>query len=98
MHYGGSDPFADAGIVLENSPDTVVSGNFVYLQHSYPNGIEYRFSATRGVLIAGNISNKAIVSRDGGAAELVGNSQGSLMRRFWDSALMLAKRVFEAWQ
>jgi len=77
LHLRSSDPFSDVGISLESSPATRVSGNFVYLTHSYPNGIEYRFLGTRGVVITGNVTNKAITARDGAEAMVEGNQAGS---------------------
>lgn len=70
--------FADAGIILEGSPNIEISNNKVFIQGHYPNAIEYRFAATKNVLIKDNLTNKSIVSRDGGQAELSGNQQASV--------------------
>jgi len=77
LHLRSGDPFSDVGIGLESSPDTLVAGNFIYLGHGYPNAIEYRFEATRGVSIMNNLTNRAIVSRDGGEATVAGNQSAS---------------------
>jgi hypothetical protein len=78
VHTRPSDPFADVGIALENSPGTVVRDNVVFLGHGYPNAIEYRFPDTEGVVISGNTTNKAITGRDGARALVEGNVQASL--------------------
>jgi hypothetical protein len=67
MIYHTSDKgnFADVGIALASSPGSQVYNNTVYLEHDFPWGIEYRFTATTGVYIANNLSNKPVISRDG---------------------------------
>jgi hypothetical protein len=68
-----SHPYADAGIILEASPNVKIIDNQIYIETSYPNAIEYRFTGTKNVLIQNNISNKPIRSKDGGQAALFGN-------------------------
>jgi hypothetical protein len=68
-----SHKFADAGIILEASSDIQIINNRVFIQGNYPNAIEYRFATTKNVVIKDNMTNKSIVSRDGGQAELSGN-------------------------
>jgi len=65
--------FNDVGIILESSPDTQVIANTIRMQSSYPNSIEYRFPATKGVLISKNIVNKSIKGRDGAEATITNN-------------------------
>lgn len=77
--------FADAGISLESSPDTIVTKNVIYMKSSYPNAIEYRFAKTQNVVIEGNVSNKAIAARDGGTALLIDNQTAGLIKQYWDS-------------
>ena len=67
----GSQPFHDVGIGLETSPNTLVYNNTIHI--SYQNSIEYRFESTVDVLIANNITNRPITSRNGGQAELTTN-------------------------
>jgi hypothetical protein len=55
--------FSDHGIV----------NNSVFIEGNYPNAIEYRFAATKNLLIKNNVTNKSIVSRDDGQAESSGN-------------------------
>lgn len=63
----------DTGIYLCNASDVSVLNNIVYIDSPYPNAIEYRFEQTKNVVIAGNRSNRAIRSRDGGTARVFDN-------------------------
>lgn len=67
------DSRGDVGIGLENAHDVVVSGNIVEFENDYPNAIEYRFAGTYDVIISNNTVNRAIVSRNGGQAEVSNN-------------------------
>ncbi len=80
FHSDNGDPFADTGIILEDSPMTRTEGNWIYLAHDYPRAIEYRFPTTRGVVIRGNRSNKAIASRNGGTAAVLEDNDESIDR------------------
>lgn len=73
VHTNRAHPYADTGIVLESSPNTVIRDNTVLLYSGYPNAIEYRFSYTHGVIIVGNTVNKRITSRDGATATVTEN-------------------------
>jgi len=73
MHSDNNDPFADTGIVIERSPNTIISNNNIWLGHSYSRAIEYRFPLTKNVIIKGNVTNKSISSRNGGDAILEKN-------------------------
>jgi hypothetical protein len=72
-HAANKGQFADTGIALTESRDTEVYNNTIYLEHSFPWAIEYRFSATNNVLIANNLSNKPIQQRDGASGTVVDN-------------------------
>ena len=72
-HTANGHPFADAGIILENSAGTAVYNNTVLQEHAYPRAIEYRFAGTAGGVIANNLTNRPIASRDGGTATLRAN-------------------------
>jgi hypothetical protein len=64
IYHNSSEGAADVGIGLESSPGTQVYNNTVYFENSYPNAIEYRWGATTGVLIANNLTNRAIAQRN----------------------------------
>ena len=66
-HAANAGQFADVGIYLENSPNTQIYNNSIYMENSYPRSIEYRFAATSGVQVFNNLSNKPIQARDGAA-------------------------------
>ena len=80
IHSNNLDPFADAGITLEDSPDTLIENNKIWLGHNYPNAIEYRYPTTQNVIIRNNISNKGIVSRNGGKATLLNNRTNASLK------------------
>lgn len=84
FHSGRNSEFADVGIDLQSSTETSVINNTIYFQHDYPNAIEYRFAATTGVFIANNLTNKAIVGRDGASATLTHNVSTAEARWFVD--------------
>jgi hypothetical protein len=63
----------DVGIGLETSPNTKVYNNTVYNGNNYMASIEYRFAATSGVSIVNNLTNKAVLSRDGGSGTVQNN-------------------------
>lgn len=64
LYHDSSGGFADVGIGLESAPGAQLYNNTVFHENSYPNAIEYRFAETTGVLIANNLTNRAIVRRD----------------------------------
>ena len=73
-HDANSGRFADVGIALSGSPNSEVYNNTVFLEHDFPWSIEYRFQETQDVYIANNITNKPIMSRDGGSGTVVSNA------------------------
>lgn len=77
LHTATEHKFADTGIIIEDSPETIVKGNLVYIATSYPNAIESRFEASSDSIILGNVSNKAVVNRDGADSSFLGNKRVS---------------------
>lgn len=63
----------DVGIAVFDSPGTKVVHNTVWLNGQYPNAVEYRFPHTTGTVIANNLTDAAIIARDGATASLAGN-------------------------
>lgn len=63
----------DVAIGVFDSPNTQVLHNTALLSGTYPNAAEYRFAGANGVLIANNLTDTAIVARDGANASLSGN-------------------------
>lgn len=63
----------DVGIGIFNSPNTQVVHNTIVLNGSYSNAIEYRFGGTTGTVIANNLTDAAILRRDGALGSLTGN-------------------------
>ncbi len=71
IYNEGVDPYHDVGIILEQSPDTKIYNNTVHVQ--YQNAIEYRYTSTTNAVIANNLTNKPITSRNGGTANVYSN-------------------------
>jgi hypothetical protein len=74
LHSNNAHPFADSGIIIEESPNTQVINNKIFLAHNYTNAIEYRFPSTINTLISGNLTNKSIRKRNGAKAILSNNT------------------------
>jgi hypothetical protein len=72
-HAANMGQFADVGIALTESPNTQVYNNTIFLEHSIPWAIEYRFGATTNVRFTNNLTNKPIQSRDGASGTAVSN-------------------------
>lgn len=85
-HGPGGGPFADVGIALESSPETLIYNNTIFLATPYPRAIEYRFPTTHNVLIMNNLTNKSIASRNGGRASLSHNVTDASASWFTDAA------------
>jgi hypothetical protein len=76
----------DAGIILFGSPDTIVAHNTVLLSRTYGAAIEYRFTQTTGARIVNNLTDAAIVRRDGAQAMVEGNYTTATPGLFVDPA------------
>lgn len=73
IYHDSSEGFADVGIGLESAVNAQVYNNTIFMEQSYLNAIEYRFTTTTGTFIANNITNKAITRREGAYAEVTNN-------------------------
>jgi len=75
MIYHESDRgnYADTGIAIEKSPKTQIYNNTIFMEHTYPSAIEYRFVATKDILIANNLTNKPVHRRDNASGNLFAN-------------------------
>jgi hypothetical protein len=80
------------GIALESSPQTVINNNIIFSTSTYPNAIEYRFKRTQGVLIQGNITNKAIKKRNGAEATVINNNTGGFSKQIMNNIQDLIKK------
>ncbi|MBT8440029.1 MAG: right-handed parallel beta-helix repeat-containing protein [Gammaproteobacteria bacterium] len=72
-HAANRGDFADVGIALENSPETSVYNNSIFMEHNYRSAIEYRFPGTTNVTITNNLTNKEITLRDGASGTISNN-------------------------
>ena len=75
IYHGRMSGFGDVGVGLESAQGAMVYNNTIFLEHGYDNAIEHRFDRTRNVFIANNLTNRRIVSRDRGRAEVKNNRQ-----------------------
>jgi hypothetical protein len=84
-HAAGNGSYADVGIGIETCPDVQIYSNSIFFENSYPNAIEYRFSATTNLSIRNNLTNKAIRARDGASATLSNNATNAASSWFMNS-------------
>jgi hypothetical protein len=63
----------DVAIGVFDSPGTKVLHNTILTLDGYPNDVEYRFAATRDVVIANNLVSGSIAAREGATATVTGN-------------------------
>ena len=73
IYHDAGEGFADVGIGAESTTGASIVNNTVFMEHGYPNAIECRFAATSGVTVANNLTNRAIVERDGASATFSSN-------------------------
>lgn len=78
---------ADAPILAWNSPGTKILHNTILTNGTCPNAIEYRFANTNGVVIANNLTDAKILSRNDAKAELYGNFTQAFSAMFADAAV-----------
>lgn len=91
--------WADVGIIVNDSPGTKVLHNTILFEDDYPNAIELRFPSARGLVVAGNLTNRKIRLRDGAQATQAHNLTQARPDWFVHPAsgdLHLAPRTVEA--
>jgi hypothetical protein len=72
----------DVPIYVADSPGTQIYHNTVIAQGTYPNAIEYRFASSSGIDIRNNLTDGAIVARDGATATQSGNVTNAALSLF----------------
>ncbi|MCP5420947.1 MAG: right-handed parallel beta-helix repeat-containing protein [Gammaproteobacteria bacterium] len=72
-HAANGGVYADTSIALTESPNSQVYNNTIFMENSFPWAIEYRFTSTKNVLIANNLTNKPIQNRDGATGTITKN-------------------------
>lgn len=95
-HAANAGQFADTGIALVESPNSQVYNNTIIMDNSFPWAIEYRFASTSGVLIANNLSNKPVTSRDGATGTVsknISNASGTWFANKTNGDLHLTSTV-----
>ncbi|MBU2869086.1 right-handed parallel beta-helix repeat-containing protein [Colwellia sp. E2M01] len=73
-HENNNNKFSDVGVILEGSPNTMIENNIIFLEHNYPNAIEYRFEQSTNIVIKNNTTNKDIQQRNGAQASVKKNN------------------------
>jgi hypothetical protein len=76
----------DAAILVADSPNTQVLHNSILISGTYSNAIEYRFPDASAVLIANNVTDAAIMARDGATGSASGNYTTASPALFVDPA------------
>lgn len=72
-HAANDGQFEDVAIGLTDSPGSQVYNNSAYMEDSFGWSMEYRYTVTSGVLFENNLTNKPIISRDGGTGTVTNN-------------------------
>jgi hypothetical protein len=78
-------PWGDEGIEVNAARNARIENNTVVVQGRLPWSISVRFAMTSG-LVQNNLTNQAIMFRDGGQAELAGNIDQAQSSWFVDAA------------
>ena len=71
--YRAASVEGDAAIGAWDSPGTLILHNTILASGTYPSLIEYRYTGTRGVVVANNLLDGSVLARDGASATVTGN-------------------------
>jgi len=99
MFFRSAAQSGDAGIVVSNSPYTIVVNNTIFTSGTFGTPIVYRYPGTHDVLIANNLLDGVIWARDGATGEEQSNFAGATAGMFADAVngdLHLAATAFGA--
>jgi len=86
VFFRAADQPGDAGIVVANSPYTIVVNNTVFVSSTFGTPIVYQFAGTREGLVANNLLDGTIWARDGATGEEITNFTGATAALFADIA------------
>jgi len=84
--YRRSTVAGDTAIGVFDSPNTQVLHNTILASRTYPSLIEYRFTGTRGGVIANNLLDGTVLARDGATGSIAGNVTTAAAALFEDPA------------
>jgi len=77
-HANNNHIFSDVGIILEDSPATIVKNNVIFFEHNYPYAIEFRFESSVEIVIKNNNTNRGIRQRNNANAIIINNKVSML--------------------
>jgi len=77
-HAKNNHKFSDVGIILEDSPFTIVKNNVIFFEHNYPYAIEFRFESSVEIVIKNNNTNRGIRQRNNANAIIINNKVSML--------------------
>lgn len=83
--FRSADQPGDAGILVNDSPGTLVVNNTVFLTSTYGTPIEYRYQGAHDVVLANNLLDGTIWARDGATGNETHNIVGATSDMFVDS-------------
>ncbi len=84
--YRSSAQPGDVGISVNDSPNTQVLNNTVFVSGTYPAAIEYRFIGSSGVVLKNNLHDGVISARDRATGTEQNNLAGAIAGLFVDAA------------
>ena len=82
----GSNLFSDVGIDIQNTPNTKVYNNSVWIEGSYPNAIELRGAATVNSLVVNNLTSRRVYLFNGASGTTSNNIENAQASWFVNTA------------